>query len=135
MNRNRLYLTLFLSISISLSFVSCGDTYYEGYSYSGEVDGSYDSSKIGISITLKSDNTIVMNWNGGKTYEFWERRGKYYFDTTRNILTTDFYDHKSPKTMILVKGPLTWRIINSNSVFDKVLSKFEKWRLRAKKNK
>jgi hypothetical protein len=132
MKEKTLHMILF--VSFSLAFVSCGDTYYEGYGYTGEVDGNYDSSKSNISITLKSDNTIVMNWSGGKTYQFWERRVKYFFDTTRNILTTDFNDHKSPKTMILTKGPLTWRIIDSNSVFDKVLSKFEKRRLEAKKN-
>ena len=124
---------LFFYFLFSLLFVSCGTSIGGNYTYAGEIDGSIHSEKVKTSITLKEDNTIKLSWSGGKTYEFWERRGIYHVSSDSTLIYTDFTDGKAPFTLRLQKGELTWQLIDSSSIYDKVVSKFERDRLKSKK--
>lgn len=117
------FFTLIVVFNILLG---CGGSVSGGYSYAGEIDGTQIPEKEKTNITLKADNTIKITWSGGKTYEFSERVGEYKFSKDSTSIQTKFKDGLPPFSMHFKKGELTWQIIDSTSVYNKVISKFEK---------
>lgn len=105
-------------IGICILLTNCGTSIYGGYNYSNELGGNVDSLKINASIHLKMDSIIFIG----------DRYGKYYFDKDSNIITA-FDDSQPPFKLMFRKGQITWEIIDSLSVYNKVISKAERMRL------